>query len=131
MVKYGYTIVYVNDVAKELEFFSSVFGLKPKMVNQEVSYAELDTGSTTLSFVKHSVVEAHLTTNYVKIEPNCKPLGIELAFISDNVEEDYLKAIEHGAKVIRAPSETQWGQVISYIQTPQGVLIDICSKIEE
>ena len=49
MVKLGYTILYVSDVTKSVEFYESAFGFSRKFITPENDYAELLTGETTIS----------------------------------------------------------------------------------
>ena len=131
MAKFGYTMAYVDDVADELEFFTKTFDLKPKMVHPEGYYAELDTGSTILSFVSRSAVSSSSIYEDIKEYVDNKQSGMEIAFLSDDIQQDYRNAIKNGAKPLRDPEETEWGQGVSYVRTPQGLLLDICSKMDE
>jgi lactoylglutathione lyase len=44
MVKFGYTILYVLEVAKSVEFYERSFGFTRKFVTPENDYGELETG---------------------------------------------------------------------------------------
>ena len=50
MVKFGYTILYVEDVQKSIEFYENTFGFSRKFITPENDYRELSTGETTISF---------------------------------------------------------------------------------
>lgn len=52
-MKFGYTIVYVPDVAASLAFFERAFGFPRRFLHESQTYGELDTGDTTLSFAAH------------------------------------------------------------------------------
>jgi catechol 2,3-dioxygenase-like lactoylglutathione lyase family enzyme len=43
-MKFGYTILYVDDVEKTVAFYERAFGLARKMVQPD-EFGELDTGS--------------------------------------------------------------------------------------
>jgi lactoylglutathione lyase len=45
-MNFGYTIMYVKDVKKTLEFYESCFGLKRAFLAETNEYGELDTGAT-------------------------------------------------------------------------------------
>lgn len=131
MIKFGYTIVYVDDVEKCLKFFELSFGMKRKFLDDSGNYGELDTGTTTLAFATHTLGQANLPTGYIKVSDTNKPLGIEIALVTDNVEESHNIAIKFGAKSIKPAYKTSWGQTVSYLQTPSGILLELCSPIHD
>lgn len=129
MIKFGYTIVYVDDVEKCLKFFELAFDMKRKFLDDSGDYGELDTGTTTLAFATHTLGQTNLPTGYIKVNDTNKPLGIEIALITNNVEESHNIAIKFGAKSIKTPYKTSWGQTVAYLQTPSGILLELCSPI--
>ena len=46
MIKFGYTIAYVDNVNDELTFFEKAFGLERQFVDPSGDYGELDTQAT-------------------------------------------------------------------------------------
>ncbi|MDQ1311073.1 MAG: lactoylglutathione lyase [Pseudomonadota bacterium] len=54
-MKFGYTIVYVPDVAESLAFFENAFGLSRRFLHESGVYGELETGPTTLAFAAHEL----------------------------------------------------------------------------
>lgn len=128
-MKFGYTIIYVADVLMSLTFFETAFGFSKKFIDPSGDYGELDTGETTLSFAAHSLGTANLPDGYISAESSNKPLGIEIAFITDSVEMAHQKAISAGALEIKAPLKKPWGQIVSYIRCPDGTLIELCTPV--
>ena len=53
-MKFGYTIIYTEDVTKSIEFFEKAFGFTRRFIH-ESGYGELDTGSTALAFATHEL----------------------------------------------------------------------------
>ena len=47
-MKFGYTVVYVPEVAASLEFFARAFGIDRRFLDESGAYGELETGETTL-----------------------------------------------------------------------------------
>lgn len=131
MIKYGYTIVYVDSVEKVLEFYKNAFGFAIRFLHDSKSYGELDTGQTVLAFASHEMGEMNLNSKYSKADLNTKPFGIELAFVTDNIEAAYKKAISAGAVSIKAPAQKPWGQVVGYVRAIDGSLIELCTPIGE
>ena len=128
-MKFGYTIIYVSDVPKSIAFFENAFGFSKKFVDDSGDYGELDTGETTLSFAAHSLGESNLPNGYVAIDSSDKPLGMEIAFVTDEIETAHQKAIAAGAIEIAAPKAKPWGQIVSYVRCPDGTLVELCTPI--
>lgn len=52
-MKFGYTIMYVENVEQTVEFYEAAFGLSRRFIH-EGGYAEMDTGDTTLAFINEA-----------------------------------------------------------------------------
>ena len=129
-MKFGYTIIYVVSVSETLKFYKEAFGFDTRFLHESGQYGELNTGETTLAFASHSLGEMNFDGHYQKTDPHKAPLGVELAFVSDNVEISYNKALSAGAVSIHPPVKKPWGQVVAYVRDKEGSLIEICSKME-
>ena len=128
-MQFGYTIVYVSDVPSSIAFFENAFGLRKKFIDDSGTYGELNTGETTLSFAAHSLGETNLPHGYVAADSSNKPLGMEIALITDEIESAHQKAIAAGAIEIAAPKAKPWGQIVSYVRCPDGTLVELCTPI--
>lgn len=129
MIKLGYTIMYVTCVESALLFYQQAFGIKKRFMTPEKDYAELDTGETTLAFAAHHLAETNIDSGYIKASESEKPLGMEIALITHDVQATYTSAIQHGATAIKEPIEKPWGQTVSYIRCPSGILVELCSPL--
>lgn len=128
-MKFGYTIVYVDNVAETLAFYGTAFGFATRFLHESGDYGELDTGATTLAFASHALGEMNLAGPYQKSDLAAPPLGVELAFVSDDVDAAYLQAINAGALALAAPKDKPWGQRVAYVRAIEGSLIEICSPV--
>ena len=77
-MKFGYTIIYVPDVAASLAFFEKAFGFSQRFLHESGAYGELDTGETTLAFAAHALGAMHFPEGYIAASASVKPLGIEV-----------------------------------------------------
>ena len=127
-MKFGYTIIYVRDVVEALAFFERAFGLTRRFVH-ESGYGELCTGETTLAFATHSLGVKNLPGGYVAADSSPMPLGMEIAFVTDHVAAMHKKAISEGAAELMSPVQKPWGQTVSYVRSPDGILIELCSSM--
>jgi lactoylglutathione lyase len=128
-MKFGYTIIYVASVAETLAFYQEAFGFETRFLHEAGDYGELETGATTLAFASHALGEMNLKGRYQKVDSNADPFGVELAFVADDVPAAYAKAIAAGAISIKEPMEKPWGQVVGYVQSKEGSLIELCSPM--
>ena len=130
MVKFGYTILYVEDVQKSIEFYENAFGFSRKFVTPENDYGELITGETTISFASKQLAAQNLKDGFIESNPEDKPFAIELGFITDNVGELVQKATSFGAILVKEPTQKPWGQIVAYVRDVDGFLIEICTEVQ-
>ena len=128
-MKLGYTIIYVPDVCASLLFFEQAFGLTRKFLHESQTYGELDTGATTLSFAAHELGDANFPGGHVHADQSAQPLGFEIAFVTSDVRSAHNKAIQAGAIELAQPQVKPWGQTVSYVRCPDGVLVELCSPM--
>ncbi|MCQ0167817.1 VOC family protein [Pseudomonas sp. S12(2018)] len=128
-MKLGYTIVYVPDVEASLSFFENAFGLKRRFLHESGDYGELDTGPTTLAFASLELGESNFPEGFVAASNSQKPLGMEIALVTEKVVAAHANALVNGAEEIRAPQSKPWGQTVSYLRCPAGVLVELCSPM--
>ncbi|MBF4492666.1 VOC family protein [Flavobacterium sp. JLP] len=130
MVKFGYTILYVEDVEKSLSFYENAFGFSRKFITPDHDYGELITGETTLSFASKNLASQNLKEGFVQSNLEGKPFGIEIGFITDEVGELVQKATSLGAILVVEPTKKPWGQVVAYVRDLDGFLIEICTEMK-
>lgn len=128
-MKLGYTIVYVPDVAASLDFFERAFGLARRFLHESGTYGELQTGETTLAFADHALGDLNFPGGHVAAHASAQPLGFEIALVTTTVAEAHARAVAAGARELAAPLTKPWGQVVSYLRCPDGVLVEICSPV--
>lgn len=129
-MKYGYTIFYVEDVSKTIQFYEEAFGFKQKLITPEKDYGELISGETTIAFASIELGNSNFKKGFEKIENVGKPIGMEMAFITDDIEKDFEKAINAGAIVYVEILEKPWGQKVGYLKDINGILIEICTPVK-
>lgn len=129
MVRFAYTILYVQNVTKSIEFYEKVFGFERRFITPENDYGELNTGDTALSFASVELAKTLIKKGFSQSSINTKPFAMEIAFTTDNVDELYHKAIEAGATA-EAPAEWKpQGQTVAYVRDPDGFLVEICTPL--
>ncbi len=131
MVKLGYTILYASDVTKSVEFYEAAFGFKRKFITPENDYAELSTGETTISFASLELANSNLKNGFMVSKQTEKPFGMELALVTEHVEEIISKAISHGAILVENPIQKPWGQTVGYVRDINGFLLEICTPMNQ
>ena len=127
-MKLGYTLFYVDDVEKTMNFYSSAFSLEKGFLHESKQYGEMITGETKLGFVHHDTAGSH-GFRYEKSSPDKTPFGVEVGFVTKDVEAVYKKAVSAGALGVSEPKTKPWGQVVSYVRDCNGFLVEICSPM--
>ena len=127
-MKFGYVLLYVENVEKTVEFYESAFGLKRRFVH-EAGYAEMETGDTALGFAAQSVVESN-GVEYTKADQEKPAPAVEIAFVTEDVAAAYEKALKEGATALAPPNEKPWGQTVAYVRDLNGFLVELCTAVQ-
>ncbi|MEL7061194.1 MAG: VOC family protein [Acidobacteriota bacterium] len=130
-MKLGYIIAYVSDISSEMDFFGRAFDLSTRWIHESGDYGELNTGQTTLAFASHALGALNLPAGYRRLDRSDQPIGLEIALVTESVEEVHERAVRCGAEEIARPATKPWGQIVSYVRSPQGILVELCTPIEK
>lgn len=130
MIKFGYTILYVENVEESIAFYENAFGFKRKFITPESDYGELITGETTLSFASKKLASQNLEEGFIESNLEAKPFAIEIGFITDDVTETVQKATSFGAVIVKEPTQKPWGQIVAYVRDLDGFLVEICTEMK-
>lgn len=126
-MKLGYVILYVKDVPRSVVFYEEAFGLKRRFVHEAGMYAEMDTGSTTLSFAANGLAKSNLPCEFRENKLSESPAGFEVALITVDVQAAYEHAIAAGAVAVSPPATKPWGQVVAFVRDKDGIIVELCS----
>jgi lactoylglutathione lyase len=124
-MRFGYTILYVRDVAASVELYERAFGQRRRFVHESGDYAELDTGETTLSFASHALAESNLPDAFRR--PDGATTAFEVCFVTHDVAAAYEQAVRAGAEPVTPPQTKPWGQDVAYVQDADGNLVELAS----
>ena len=129
MIKFSYTILYVSDVTKSIEFYENAFGFTRKFITPDCSYGELLTGETTLSFATVDLAKTNLKDGFIASSLQAKPFAQEIGFTTTNVQEVYENALKAGAIAEAEPKVKPHGQTVAYVRDIDGFLVEICTPM--
>ncbi len=129
MMKYGYTIVYVEHVEVTLAFYTKAFGFAQKFITPDKDYGELDTGGTTLAFASYSIAEYNGIA-LQKQNSTALPPPFEITFVADDIDAAWKQAVEAGAVVVKEPVQKPWGQMVGYLRDVNGFLVEVCTRVK-
>jgi lactoylglutathione lyase len=125
-MRFGYTILYVADVAASLDFYERALGQRRRFLHDSGQYAELDTGDTALAIAAHELAAANLPGVYRPGERPGPP-AFEVCFVTDDVQGAFDRAITEGAEAVTPPQTKPWGQDVAYVRDPDGNLVELAS----
>jgi lactoylglutathione lyase len=126
-MRFGYTILYVRDVAASLELYERAFGQRRRFVHETGEYAELETGATTLALASHDLAESNLPGVFRPPEGRAGPTAFEVCFVTVDVAGAYERAVREGAEPVSPPQTKPWGQDVAYVRDADGNLIELAS----
>ena len=126
-MRFGYTILYVSDVAASLDFYERALGQRRRFVHDSGQYAELDTGETALALAAHELAAANLPGVYrPEQRPGSRP-AFEVCFVTQDVQGAFDRAVTEGADAVTPPQTKPWGQDVAYVRDPDGNLVELAS----
>ena len=128
-MKFGYMILYVQNVAESVQFYELAFGLEQRFMDESGRYAELETGATTLAFASNELAQSNLPEAYAENHLTKPPAGIEIGLVCNDVSAAFAQAVETGAVAVAEPKVKPWGQTVAYLRDLDGVLIELCSPM--
>ncbi len=128
-MRFAYAIAYVRDVERSVTFYEQAFGLQRRFVDESGQYAEMETGETTLSFASEELGASNLPGGFRRNDPAEPPAGMEIAFVTGDVDAAFRSALEAGATEVAGPKTKPWGQTVAYVRDPNGVLVEIGSPM--
>lgn len=129
MIQFKYTILYVKDVVRSIDFYTSVFGIQPNLITPEEDYGELITEGVKLAFASHELARKNLSQGFSPSDQSVLPQSFELGFVTDDVEALLELALKEGASLVEPPEKKEWGQVVAYIQDLDGILVELSTPI--
>ena len=127
-MKLKYTILYVEDVEKTLDFYVKAFHMKVAFLHEDSDYGELETGSTRLSF---SSLQLMNQLGKAAIAPTPDSPCFEIAFETDDVVQSLDTAMNAGATLVQPVQQMPWGQKTAYVNDINGFLIELCSPVHD
>jgi lactoylglutathione lyase len=128
-MRLGYVIIYVPDVPAALDFYERAFGMSRRFLHESGDFGELETDGARLAFTSHRLGHTAVPVPYVPLDPAEPPVGFELTLVSEDVDGSFATATRAGAAPLSKPHDEPWGQRVSYVRDPFGVLVGIASPM--
>lgn len=133
-MKLASTVIYVADVPGSMGFYTKAFGFKVSFFDPDVQlpgrvegksyqFGEINLPGGSVHFGTAALGELLIPG----FPPGAMSSAVELAFYAENVEAQFESAIAAGAEALRPPEKMPWGQTISYLRSPDGTYVAICS----
>ena len=126
-MKLGYTMLYVKDVPRSVAFYEDAFGLDRRFVHEAGMYAEMDTGTTTLSFAAYGLAKSNLPCGFQENGLSKDPAGFVIVFVTADVQVAYDRALQAGAIAVSPPTPKPWGQIVAFVRDKDGIIVELCT----
>ena len=111
-----------------MTFYEKAFGLKRRFIH-ESGYGELETGDTKLAFANLELAKSN-GVKFQSLPVDGAAPAFEIAFVTEDVEGAFKKAVSEGAVEVKKPIKKPWGQLVGYVRDLNGFLIEICSPVK-
>src|SRR5262245_15032234 len=115
-MKFAYTILYVPEVTRAIEFYERASGFEAGYsrergsIHESGEYGELQTGATTLSFASLALAPGNIEGGVTPTDPAQPPPAFEVAFATNDVAGAFARATAAGAVAASPPKQKPWGQ---------------------
>jgi catechol 2,3-dioxygenase-like lactoylglutathione lyase family enzyme len=120
----------VPNVQASVSFYDRAFGLGLHYMHPSGGYAELDSGAAVLAFLSEAFVDKVDLLGGLPIalnRPDAPATSAHVALWSNDIEEDWRRAIAAGAQVVKALEAKPWGQIAGYVRDPDGIIVELCT----
>ncbi len=128
-MKLGYTILYVDDVPATLAAWEAAFGLERRFLHDSGTYAEVETGATTLSFAEREFGRSHFEGEAASELFDGKPRLFEIGLVTEDVQAAWDRAVRAGMGALVPPKEQPWGQTVAWLRDGNGILVELATPM--
>ena len=128
-MRYGSTVLFVDNVAEVLAFYQRAFGLETKFYDPAFGFAVLDVAGGDIAVASHEAGSRMMPDTYRRPDSG-HPEGLEIAFYTSDVTAAYDRATAAGAIALAAPKNMPWGQTVAYVRSIEGSIIGFCTPLE-
>ncbi|XP_065867844.1 uncharacterized protein [Euphorbia lathyris] len=129
---FAYTILYVKDVAKSVDFYGKAFGYHVRRLDDSHRWGELESGHTTIAFTPIHQHETDNRTGQVHTpESSNDRAPVEVCFSYADVDAAYKRAVENGAVAVSEPEDKEWGQRVGYVRDVDGIVVRMGSYVSK
>ena len=119
-LKFGSTVIYVDDLQSVVEFYREAFDLQPRFYDPDAGFAEIGPDGF-LAFAAHRAGELMMPGVYARA--GSQITGVEVAFYTESVNEAYERALRAGATDLIAPRQMPWGQTVAFVRSIEGTIL--------
>ncbi|OAY37829.1 uncharacterized protein Mb0911c [Manihot esculenta] len=127
---FAYTVVYVKDVAKSIDFYAKAFGYHVRRLDNSHRWGELDSGPTTIAFTPIHQRETDQRSGAVQTSQTVSERPpLEVCFNYADVDAAYKRAVENGAVAVSQPEDEEWGQRVGYVRDIDGIVVRMGSYV--
>jgi len=130
MLRLKVTGFIVPNVPATVAFYEQAFGLGLHYMHPSRGYAELNTGAAVLAFLSEEFVQQADLLGGLPItlnRPGLAAAAAHVALWSDDIDNDWTRAVSAGASVVKALEAKPWGQVSGYVRDLDGLVVELCS----
>ncbi len=124
-MKFSHITLFVKEVSQTVTFYERAFGFKQVFADDSGLFAELESEGKSLHIAAISAVKNNFPEGFQETSRSTLPVGIEVCFLTENVNAALAIALEAGATKYIDPEVKPWGQTVAYVRDLDGILIEI------
>ncbi|MBE7510191.1 MAG: Glyoxalase-like domain protein [Bacteroidetes bacterium ADurb.Bin141] len=121
-------ILYVRDQQASTEFYSKILRLQPSLNVPGMTEFILNEYCKLGLMPENGIAKILSVNTPHPAEGNGVP-RCELYLNVENTEKEFNHSLQHGAKMISAPADRDWGDKVCYLADPDGHIIAFAEKL--
>lgn len=125
-LRFGSTVIYVDDLPGTIDFYRRALGLEPRFYDEAAGFAELG-AEGAIALAAHRAGELMMPGAYNQHSKRVS--AVEIAFYTGDVPAAFDRAVAAGALALTAPRVMPWGQTVAYAQSPEGTILGFVTPV--
>ena len=118
-----------GDIAASLNFWRDIVGLEASYADESIGYAYFDTGNGGIELMSRAGFAESLGEMAATSTPNGR-LAV-LVFQVDDVDAEYARLLERGARAVAGPQDRPaWQARSAQVADPDGYILELYSPLK-
>jgi uncharacterized glyoxalase superfamily protein PhnB len=89
----------------------------------------METGATALGFAREDLAQRNGVAIRASRAADTQAAAAEIAFVTDDPDAAWRRALAAGASAVSSPARKPWGQTVACVRDLNGFLVELCTEL--